>query len=124
MLLLVLSPAGYTQLHRSHSLGVIYKFDKRYAVPQVKLGIDSRANIFGASYEADALQNNRLKKDLSISVSFMTLYAVKLQSECRDESSPNLAIRYIIFLSGKTNTFLNITCHLPYLSIPTSRCVP
>ena len=61
MLLLVLSPARSSQVHRSCGIQVAYKFVECSAVPQVKLSIDLRANIVGASYEANALQNNHPK---------------------------------------------------------------
>ena len=60
-LICVLSPAGSPPLHCSRGVGVIYKFTKRFAVPQVESIVDLRANIFGASNKEDALQNNRLK---------------------------------------------------------------
>ena len=45
----------YLQVHSSRGVGFIYKFVKRSTIPQVELGIDSRLNIFGASYKSDAL---------------------------------------------------------------------
>ena len=53
MVLHILIPVGSTQVHHSHIVGFIHKFVKRSAVPSVELVIDSRANIFGASYEVD-----------------------------------------------------------------------
>ena len=55
ILIHVLIPAGYPQVHCIRGVGVIYKFIKRSVFPQVDLGINLRASIFGASYEADVL---------------------------------------------------------------------
>ena len=61
MLLRILSPLRYLQVHCSQNIGVIYKFIKCSAVPQVELGTYKYANIFGASYELDTLHIYHLK---------------------------------------------------------------
>ena len=104
-LLRFLSSVGYPQVPRSHSVGVFYKFVRCSTVPQVKSIIDSRANFFGASYEADVLQNNCLKKNLSLRVTFPTSYAAKLHSECRDEIFLNPDRWYFVALGGQINKF-------------------
>ena len=89
-LLCVLSPPGYLQVHHNCGIGLIYKFVERSAVPQVDLDIDFLADIFGTSYEADALQNNRPKNDFPLSIQFPTSYASKIRRYCRDEKFPVL----------------------------------
>ena len=53
MLLCILIPVGSHQVPRSHGTGVVYKVFERSAVTKVELIIDSRTNVFGASYEVD-----------------------------------------------------------------------
>ena len=77
----ILSFAGSPKLTRSRGVGVVYKFVKCSYVPQVESSIDLRSNILGASYEADALQNNFLKNNCLLSVPFTTSYAVELLSK-------------------------------------------
>ena len=114
-LLRVLIPAVYPQVPRSRGVGFLYKFFERSADPQVESIIDSSANIFDTSYKADALQNNRLKNDLSLSVPFMTSYAVALRSECRDKPFTDPSIRYvIIFLGKQTSFFIYLATYHPH----------
>ena len=82
MLLYIFIPVGSTQIHHSCGIIFVYKLVKRSFVPQVKPGIDSRANIFGATYKAGAFQNIHLKNDHPLGISLPTSYAVKLQRKC------------------------------------------
>ena len=88
-LLWILIPSGFPQVHHRQGVGFIHKFVERFAVPQADPGIDSRENSFGASYEADMLQNNRLKNDYLISVTFLTSYVVEFHRKCQDKNFTN-----------------------------------
>ena len=123
-LLQILSPMGSPLVPCSRGIGVVYKLVKWSAVPQVESNIDSCANIFGCSYEVDALQNNHLKNNCLLSVPFPTLYAVKLCRNCWYKPFPNPSRRYVISLGGKTNKVFHLNLHLPSSSITPFRCVP
>ena len=69
------------------------------------MNIDSRANIFGDSYEADALQNTCLKNDHLLNVPFPTLYDVEIVSKVLYEPFTNPSIQYVIALGRQTNKF-------------------
>ena len=104
-------PAGSTQVPHIRGIRVIYRFFKRSAVSQSKLSIKWCANIFRASYESDALQNNSLKNDRPLCVTFPISYAVDLSREVQDKTFLNPDIRYLIALHRQTNKFLPY--HLP-----------
>ena len=106
MLLRVFIPAGSPQVHCSRGVGFIYKFVEFSAVPQVDSDIDLCANLFGTSYEADALQNNHLKNDHPLGIPFLNLYDANLLHECRDKPFSGTDRRYVIALDGKTKKFL------------------
>ena len=57
MFLHALGPASLPRVPHSRGVGVVYVFIKRNTIPGVKLGLDSRANIFGANGDLDALQD-------------------------------------------------------------------
>ena len=80
-LIRVLIPTVSPKVPYIRGIGVIYKFIKQSTVPQVELIIDFQANILGASYEADTLQNNRMKNNRPPHVPFMVFYAVDLFRE-------------------------------------------
>ena len=115
MLIRILSPMGSPWVRRSRGIGVIYNIGERFSVPQVESGIYSRTNIFGASYKADVLQNNRPKNDWLLSVPFTTSYAIKICSNCWDKPFPDPSIRGFIELDGKTNMIF--PSHLPLIAL-------
>ena len=78
-LLHILIPTVSPQVPRSRGIRVTYNLVECSAVPRVKLRIYLRTNIFGASYEADTLQNNRLKNDHLLIVPLLTLHAVNIR---------------------------------------------
>ena len=121
---LILIPAGFPQITCSRGIGSIYKFFNRSAVPQVELSIDLRANIFGASYEADALQNKYAKNDRPLRIPFSISYAIDLRREVSEKMFPDPSRWYVIALGGETNNFFHIACHLASSSTPPSRCEP
>ena len=121
-LLHIFIPKGSPQVHRSRGVGVIYKFIERSSVTQVKSviaqvksGIDSRANILGASYNEDALHTNRMKSNHLLSVPFPISYTFVICSNCGEKTFTNPARRYTLSLGGE-----NIACYLPYSWIPVS----
>ena len=77
-LLLALSTVILPQQPRIRGVGVVYKFIKQTTIPGVDLGLNQRANIFGASDESDALQDKRLKNNHPLGVPFPSSYAVKI----------------------------------------------
>ena len=77
-LLCTLVPTILPQLLPSRSVGVVYKFVKCTTIPGVESGLDLRVNIFGASDESEALQDNRLKNDHPLGVPFPSSYAIKI----------------------------------------------
>ena len=93
------------QVPPSHSVGVVRNFVKRSTIPRGKSGINSRANIFGASYESDALQDNRLEKYHPIGIPFPRLYAFELLCKGCDELFTVTARWYIIELGWQSETF-------------------
>ena len=93
------------QVFLSHSIVVTYKFIKRSAVPRVDFRINSRANIFGVSYESDALQNNYLKNDHTLGIPLLTLYVLKLCHQSQDKTFTDLSRRYVVELLGKQTSF-------------------
>ena len=54
------------------------QFFKRTTIPGAESELNLHENIFGASDESDALQNNRLKKDHPLGVPFLVSYALEL----------------------------------------------
>ena len=82
------SPVISPQVHRWYGIWVINKFVKRSIIPRGEPGINSRANVFGASEELDALQDNRLKKNHPPFVPFTILCAVKLRCNYWDRLFP------------------------------------
>ena len=83
-LLLVLIPLGYPQVPRSSGVGVVYKFVECSTVLQVKSSIDLCVNVFGASYEANALKNNRVKKYRPLCIPFPISYAVNIHHKFQE----------------------------------------
>ena len=76
-LLYILSPTIPPQVPISRGIGVVNKFVKRSTTSRDESVINLRANIFGASNESDALQDNRMKNDHLLDVPFLSLYAIK-----------------------------------------------
>ena len=76
-LLRILIPDVTPQVPCRRGIWVTSNSVKLYFVPRFRLGIDLCMNIFGASYEADALQNNRLNNHL-LGVTLTTSYAIEL----------------------------------------------
>ena len=56
------------QIYYIPNVGVTYKFIRCFAVPRVESSINLRANSFGASYEMELVQDNRLKTYHTIGV--------------------------------------------------------
>ena len=54
-LLLILIPVSPPQVSLGHGVGITYEFVKKSTMPRGSLGINLRANIFGASNESDEL---------------------------------------------------------------------
>ena len=63
-----------------------------------QVSINSRVDIFGASDESDAFQNNRLKNDHPIGVPFPRSYAADPIYKDRKKRLPDMARRYVIVL--------------------------
>ena len=76
--LCALGPASLPQVPRSRGVGIVCKFVKRTTIPGVESGLDLRVNIFGASDESEALQDNRLKNDHPLGVPFPSSYAIEI----------------------------------------------
>ena len=77
-LLLDLDPASSSQVPRSLSVSLVYKFVKSTTNPAVKSKLNSRMDIFGASYKSDVLQDDQLKNDHPLGVPLPSLYSVEL----------------------------------------------
>ena len=103
-LLRVFIPPGSPYLPLTRIIGLNNKFVELSAVQPVESGIYLRVNLFGASYETDALKNDCLKNDRPLSVSFPTSYAVKLHSECQEKPFTNPYRQHSIALGGQKNT--------------------
>ena len=114
-LLSALIPEIPPHVSRIFRIGVAYKFIKRSSVPQVYTSVSSRANIFGTSYELDALQYNRLKNYHTPIVPLPTLYDVDLHRDIQDKPFTNPDRKYIVELGGKTKKN-HLACHLPSFS--------
>ena len=71
---------GSPQVPFSRGVGVGYKFIEGSAFHKV-IQVSIHAQIFGTSYEVDALQNNQMEKNLLLRVSFPISFAVKLCSK-------------------------------------------
>ena len=81
-LLLALDPVSSPCITPNDGASVVYKFVKSTMIPAVESKIGLCKNIFGASDELDALQDNCLKNDHPIGVPLLSLYDAKLH--CKD----------------------------------------
>ena len=120
-LLRILIPASSTQVSRRRGAGVTYDFIKFSMISRVESGINLPVNIFGASNESEAFQDNRLKKNNPISVPLLISYNVELCYEGCDRKITGPAIRCIVEMGWQTDKFLLQDCHLPSSLIPSSR---
>ena len=77
-LLLALGTARLSQVPHIRGVSGIYEFVKCTTIPGVESKLNSRANIFGARYESDILQDNRLKTYHLLDIPLPSLYAVKI----------------------------------------------
>ena len=84
----ILIPMGYNQVPRSLGVEVVYNFFERSTVPEVESSINPHANIFGVSYKAYEVQNNRLKTNRLLSIPFPVSYTIKLHREVQDKRLP------------------------------------
>ena len=76
--LLTLDPARFPQVSYSCGVGVVYEFVKSSIIPAVKLELDLRANISGASYGLYVLQDEQLKNITLSNVPLLSSYAIEL----------------------------------------------
>ena len=74
---LALVPTNFSQVLRSHGLRDVNDFVERATIPEVKLKLDLRANIFGVVNGLGVFQDNLLKNSHLLIVPLPSSYAIK-----------------------------------------------
>ena len=104
-LLTALDPVSSPWVPPNDGVSVVYKFVKRTTIPAVESIIGLCANIFGASDELDALQDNCLKNYHTIGVPLLSLYDAKNHCKDLDKKITNLTRRCVVALGWQTDKF-------------------
>ena len=69
------------------------------------MGINLHVNIFGTSNKLDSLQDNRLKNDHPLRISFPSSYAVKILCKGWDKQFTNKSRWYVVALGWQSDKF-------------------
>ena len=105
VLLCILGPARFPLVPHICGVGGVYNFVKHSMIPGDELIPNSPANTVSARGKLYALQDNWLKTNHLLGVTFPGSYAIEIRWEGWEEIFPDSARRYIVALSWKTETF-------------------